>query len=250
MLSFILVSSMVTANLFQKTYNYVVHGHFCQVPMVGLELLVTQLYISSPSDITLFKEQGEIGFFSKVYDSMKEQELLKKDSNPGSHYEVAYNYIIRIIQRVYIENYVKKDIVEEWGGHSEEWPKFDNFTTKIALTLMKKNYKGTIKQFIHNIYRRIGGFYYFVLILFSVGISFYLYNTTKDMTALVFLFMVALNGLNYSLVSVFEPVLIRYSFYTDTVQLVAFMLLIVSLISRLGNISQSKSLAYTTAMES
>ncbi|MDI6786231.1 MAG: hypothetical protein QMD92_05920 [bacterium] len=155
---------------------------------------------------------------------MKEQELLKKDSNPGTHYEVAYNSIIRIIQKVYIENYVKKDI-------AKELPQYDRFTTKIALTLMKKNYKETIKQFIHNIYRRIGGFYYFVLILFGVGISLYLYSTTRDLVALLFLFATVLNILNYTLVSLFEPVLIRYSFYTDTVQLVAFMLLISSLMN-------------------
>jgi hypothetical protein len=227
----IFISLATAANLFQKGYNYFVHGYFTQIPFVGLQLLTPQLYISEPSDIALLKEPEQINFLSKVYDYVEKQRLLIKNSrlyNVYYHYENSYNDILwGAIYTTYLREYSIKEMTVD------NWIAFDKFTQKIAVILLKKNYKHYISLIKDNIFA--GGrrfYYYYILILFGVVFSFYSYKATQNEIALFYLFATCLNVLNYMIVSLFQPLMERYSFYTEVIQFVALILLISPLMDK------------------
>jgi hypothetical protein len=219
----IAILSLSGAKFFQKGYNYILHGTSSTIHSTGIQLLITQLFIDDHHDI-IFNNQEEKIFLDKTEEIMKEQGIAKHRNNIG-YFIFHYNEIGGILKRTYFVDYEKKQF------SNKEWIEFDRFTMRIALSLIKNNFKTYIIFIIKNVFYYFGVFY-MILVLFGTGISLYLYNKSKDIIALFFILMTTLNLLNYFLVSSLEPAYNRYTFYTDTTQLVAFILLIMSLLKQ------------------
>jgi len=222
---FILVLAVAGANFFQRAYNYHFHGQFSGIPFTGIQAITPAIYLTDSSEISLFTDTKEIEFLASVYEKTDREKLSVGYNNPpnfieyATHYSVCYNEIAwRTVHGIYRDKYCKKTEMTP-----EEMVEFNSFTSSLAARILKDRYKQFARLFTANILKGIGGYFYLALLLFVLGYSLLAFNSYGSKLAGAVFFATLCNFLNYFLIALVEPVMLRYSFYTDVLQLVVLM---------------------------
>lgn len=223
--AFILVLTVAGANFFQRTYNYRLHGIFAGVPFTGIQIATPAVYLTDSSEISLFSDSKEVEFLAAVYQKTDRDKLSIKYSIPvnfieySTHYMACYNDIAwRTIHSTYREKFCRNAEMT-----TAEMVEFNDFTTSIATRILKARYRGFAKLFAANVLKGIGGYFYFAFLVFVFGYSLLAYVSYGSKLAGAAFFATLCNFLNYFLIASVEPVMLRYSFYTDVFQLVVLM---------------------------
>jgi len=228
----LLMLFMLGASIYQKTYNYILYDSFAGISFTGVQLITPQLYLSDSSYIRFFQTKEEIAFLEKIYPKMETERLNYGANNPPTiqNYGEVYNKICHntVAQTFAIMHHVKGNFFKIYSD-PELLPQLDQLTTSIALKLMLANYSKFAEFYTSSIadYMAAGvsfiidmGRYYTLFLLIQLGFFTYLYLKTRQVLFFAFLCINIVHFMNYGLVMLVEVVMIRYSFYTDILQLV------------------------------
>jgi len=239
-LSVAFVILIAGSSVFQKGYNYYKHGYFSGIPFTGVQIITPALYLSDSSETVLFTEDKKAAeYLETAYARMEAEKLSSKFNAPpnflefATHYGIVYNEISwRTAYDIYREKYATDRDKKELSV--PEIIEFDKFSTGIAVKLLKNHYYQFAKLYAANILKGLGGYYYAGFLLFILYASFVIYRDSGEAAGMAVFFITALNFFNYALISVVEPVMMRYTFYTDTIQLAALASLILLLKNRMS----------------
>jgi len=237
-LSVALIVFITGSSVFQKGYNYYKHGYFSGIPFTGVQLITPALYLSDSSETALFADDKKAAeYLEAAYARIEAEKLSSKFNAPPSflefaaHYGVVYNEISwRTAYDIYREKYAADKEKKELSV--PEIIEFDKFSTGIAVKILKNHYVQYIKLYMANILKGIGGYFYAGFLLFILYASFTLYRDCGEAAGMAVFFITLLNFFNYALISVVEPVMMRYTFYTDTIQFAALVSLILLMKNR------------------
>ncbi len=239
-LSVALIVFITGSSVFQKGYNYYKHGYFSGIPFTGVQLITPALYLSDSSEAGLFTEDKKaVEYLEAAYARIETEKLSSKFNAAPSflefatHYGVVYNEISwRTAYDIYREKYAADKEKKELSV--PEIIEFDKFSTGIAVKILKNHYAQYIKLYMANILKGIGGYFYAGFLLFILYASFAIYRDSGEASGMAVFFITLLNFFNYTLISVVEPVMMRYTFYTDTIQFAALVSLILLLKNKIS----------------
>jgi hypothetical protein len=228
---------MLGASIYQKTYNYILYDSFSGISFTGVQLITPQLYLSDSSYIRLFQNKEEIDFLEKVYQKLETEQLNYGANNPptiqsygGVYNKICHYTVLKIFANMH---HVEGNFFKIYSD-PELLPQLDQLTTSIALKLMLANYSKFTEFYTSSIadYMASGvsfiidlGRYYALFLLIQLGLFTYLFLKTRQVIFFAFAFITIIHFMNYGLVALVEPVMLRYAFYTDILQLV-FQLII------------------------
>lgn len=223
--------SIIATNLLERSYQYSQHGHFSIAPFTGVQLVVAPLYLANDADSELFKTPLEKSVFLTTRQILQDKKI-SYDTRPNeqagvftlstyTHFYEHYNTICWEALRTALTKHAVVDVYQ-----------VDALTLDMATTLIQAHLIDYIALYFANIVFNLGGFYYafFLGILFLLLIVKLIYNkpaiAPTPLTLTMFLSLL-LTFANYSLVALVEPVLKRYSAYTDTIQISLLLVLAV-----------------------
>ncbi len=213
----LLIVFIVGCSLFARTYNYIVHGHFVKIPLSGIQLIVPQLYTSDTSDIRLFHDTEKNIFLGKIYEKIETKQMTR--GGVAGLYAFGMNEIVwKAVVLTYAEQYIGQTLYDLNGFTLAQIIDLDRLTTSIALKLLSANSFNFAIFYIKNISYGMGGNYSFLFFLITLCIFIYLFLKTKKNIFFAFTCISIIHFMNYGLVAILEPVIPRYSFYTNHLQ--------------------------------
>ena len=217
-LFFVSFLSFVSATFLNNSSNFFKYNQFEENKRIGLQLIILPLFNIDQESILKINNLSE----RKVIAEMKEKyeavnpfsEVNNTNSIPPpsniNHFASSYNTIISysvlpVIKKYYpnlSENQIDKKLI--------------NLSKTILKTSLKNEPLKTIKIYLDNIIKLgFSGFIWFFICCFILYFS--LTNFFKSKSSLMFftLFLTTTHFVNIFIVSLVEPVLFRYSFYTN-----------------------------------
>lgn len=216
--------SMVGTTLAERTYQYIYHGQFKSVPFTGMQLIIAPLYLAHPTDEELFENETERALFKDIFATMSDKKI-NFNSLPqrDSYFHVAtytqfyanYNHICWQSLAPLLAKYPLNTVYER-----------DTTLTHMAIILILNNLKGFFTLYLLNIVFNIGGIYFVLLLCFTTLAALNAFIKARHAFALCYLLASLLTAGNYFLIALVEPVLPRYSGYTDSIQMVTLLILI------------------------
>lgn len=222
---------IVIANLLDRTYHYVRHGNFSGTPFTGLQVVSDALYVSKLNDSILF-EGIDKEMYLKIHQRISEQGFTleslrekKEDVGPGEiifHYNHAYNEISHRNAKIIVGSYFESP--EDIGY----WINIDRTTLEMAKKLIKSNPVKFFKLYIYDILRN-GFLSNSFLIFFTIVLSYSLLLTYKSPNNELNVFLVLASLIvvfNYLLVALVEPILDRYSIYSNVIYYTALFIIV------------------------
>lgn len=224
-LIFCFMVTVIGCNLFERTYQYIYHGQFKQVPFTGMQLINAPLYLAKESDVNLFKSETEQTLFTDIWNSMEQKKI-----NFNSLKEDSYFHMMTYTHFYYSYNKICWDsLCPLLGKYKLSSPyQIDPFLTKMALTLIFNNLEGFFILYIMNIVFNLGGIYFLLLLTAAMICATYSFVKTRHPLSLAFLLVTLLNAGNYLLIALVEPVLRRYTTYTDGLQISILLIIIMA----------------------
>ena len=235
-----LILFIFLASIFTKTHNFLYHGIFSKVPVTGIQLITPQLYLSSPADIKLFQTAKAKAFLERTYHEMSARQLFKTSSSTLevlAKYHQVYNAICNGVVRQ--NDRIRLPL--------DQFIDLDHLTISIALKLMSTHFTEFVDFYLNLIANSIGyyisggygyhgyvttsmvGYYYIAVLIIQLWLCAYLFLKTRHVVFFAFLFITLVHFANYGIIALVEPILLRYSFYTDTLQ-IAFLVVFLNLI--------------------
>lgn len=219
-------SSIASYLILERAYYYLAHGKSEHIPFIGLQLVVQPLFLASPNDEALFLTSPERDLFRSTLQEMSAKGLtldqLRKTSLPhehpdARHFMAAYNPICHgIVSPLMAHHLMEKDVFQR-----------DALLTKIALTLIKVHPISYLKLYGSNIFYANIRSYPFLFILGALSLfCFFTHYRKRDKLSLLGCIIILTTAGNLTLIAFFEPILSRYSFYTDILLAAFFIILI------------------------
>ncbi len=249
--SLFIISILVT-NLAERTYSWFKYDRFGTIPALGEQLSVAPIYISKASDNVAFDNELEKSVFDQAHALLRKTNALAYEVDEKA--DAAAGYLNLDDSTVFTEK-EKQEMVEKINAVMSEpinryvkvyrviskralkWTmeahditdpfERDRVSTNIALTLIKNNPTGFISFYISHLTYNQGG--YIITLLYIAGIIFcaYYYLKSRNGFVLIVLAVLLFDTANFALVALVEPILWRYSMYTDAliyVTLLSFVL--------------------------
>jgi hypothetical protein len=218
------------ASLFlDKTYHYFKHGVWASTPFTGIQIATTALYTAQTDDYKLFDHPEDQHFVKEVLDSAYQKQILfqnlsatqKNDLlNISAHSQNTYNALCHETMRaIWFKKYNTKN------SEMNSWQKFDKKTLFYALKLISKNKKDFFSVYINKIITKTGGKIYFMVYLLVLGLLFFKCWFTKNRYCMLLLLAFTASLFNMMLIALVEPLLPRYTLYTDTLLGVAILMI-------------------------
>jgi len=221
-LIFTFILMIVGTHLLEKTYHYIYTGKFKSIPFTGMQLVIAPLYVAKDSDVAFFKTDLQKNIFLKTRALMHQNNQSYDSLNKKTYFDVSvYNH--------FYENYNTlcwKTLSSVITQEIKDIYAIDSETIKMALILIQHNLTSYISLYLLNIISNIGGFYYTILLITFFGLSMFYFIKEKNNFALISITILSLSASNYLLVALVEPVLKRYTHYTDTIQITLILILL------------------------
>ena len=220
------LSFLFSSNI-NKAYHYFKHDRFDSIPFTGIQIINLPLFTISKENIT------KINNISNKRDilAMKEK-LIKNDpynnqeifepSRPINNFAASYNSIIGgAVYKVLHENY------PEFTSYRND-NKLIELTKEIIFICLKYQPISLIAAYTNNVvHLGFAGWIWFLLITSILFVCLYYFLKLKTKRLFILLSLFTVHYCNIILVSILEPVIWRYSFYTD----LPLTVIIVALIS-------------------
>ncbi|NCP61615.1 MAG: hypothetical protein GW748_06525 [Alphaproteobacteria bacterium] len=128
----ILAAIILSGQMIERTYSYILTSSFKTVPFVGYQAIVLPLYLSKERDVTLFESPQEKAFFKAAYEGLQEKKAhinSANDINPLFHYSGFYNIIChRISGKAALQHLDPNPYIR------------DGQLASVSLTLIKNNF--------------------------------------------------------------------------------------------------------------
>lgn len=212
------ILSLLSANFLNKSYVLLKYDQFEENKRIGLQLIVLPLFNISEESISKIENQKERKIITKMKESINNIDPFfnvdkKKNILPLrniNHFATSYNIIIS-----YSIHPVLKESFPDLT-YSQRDEKLINLAKIILKTSMKYEPVKTVKLYLNNFIRLgFSNFFWFLVCLVVLSFSILEFLKSKSSTIFLILFLSTTHFLNILLVSIFEPVLFRYSFYTN-----------------------------------
>ncbi len=252
------ITSIIATNLIERTYSYVKFGHFETTPFGGFNLITPHFYLSHASDAEIFDDELEHNLFEQTHAILRKTYSLSynPDNENASGYVDFENSTLftpaekeAILKRIedftgegwpenppdLLQHYKTSYSIITWRALRkvadaygiDDWYEFDRIVTGMAIKMMLNRPKEAalfwLKIFTHN----YGG--YLITLLYLVGVFYCIWCNIKhkDNLSLVALAIFMMDWANIGLVSLVEPVLLRYSMYTDAFTYIIMVVILV-----------------------
>ena len=214
------ILSFFSATLINKSYSFLKFNQFEENKRIGLQILILPLFNISKESILKIdnEEQREIIIemkekFNNIDPFYKKNQSnsilpLRKINHYASSYNIIISYSVSPVIRKYFPDLTQSQIDKE----------LIKLTKTILKTSLKYETIKTLKGYLNNIII-LGFFNVFWFLICSVifFLSLFKFLETKSPLMFLILFFSTNHFVNIALVSVVEPVLFRYSFYTNLV---------------------------------
>ena len=209
----VFIFSIIATNMIEKTYQYIKHDKFSTVPFTGRQLLVMPMFVAKESDKNLFPTEKQRDIFIHIYDEMVNEEItfIHNGSTTINAYNVYERYY-NIISHHTIHQSAQKVV----GAQYDEY-EMDACTVQMSLVLIRHNFKDYLKLYLKNIEMNSGKkpFVLFLFLVFIVTCISYMKHRSKVLLILLFALILQLG--NYMLIALVEPIIWRYTIYTNQV---------------------------------
>ena len=210
--------SLVFATFLNKSSNFFKHHQFEENKRIGLQLIILPLFnISQESILKInnLEERKIIAEMKEMYDIINPFSNVNKENNisPPSninHFASSYNSIISYSVLPVINKYYPN------LSENQRDEKLINLSKTILKTSLKNESLKTVKIYLDNIIKLgFSGFIWFFICCFILYYSSIKFFKSKSNTMFFTFFLSTTHFVNIFIVSLVEPVLFRYSFYTN-----------------------------------
>jgi hypothetical protein len=209
----VFIFSIIATNMIERTYHYLRHDRFSTVPFTGRQLLVMPMFVAGEGDRNLFAEEEQREIFDRIYDEMADEGIasIHKDSPTISAYNAYERYYNHISHDV-----IPKSAQTVMGDQYDEY-QMNAHTVRMSLVLIEHHFKEYLKLYFKNIEMNAGKkpFVLFLILVFTLTLINYIQHRPR--VSLILLFMLVLQLGNYMLIALVEPIIWRYTVYTNQV---------------------------------
>ena len=218
LLFFVSFLSLVIATFLNKSSNFFKHHQFEENKRIGLQLIILPLFnISQESILKInnLEQRKIIAEMNEKYDiinpfSKVNKEITIPPPSNINHFASSYNIIISYSVLPVIKNYYPN------LSENQRDEKLINLSKTILKTSFKNEPLKTVKIYLDNIIKLgFSGFIWFFICCFILYYSLIKFFKSKSNTMFFTLFLSTTHFVNIFIVSLVEPVLFRYSFYTN-----------------------------------
>lgn len=224
LLTVIFIVCVITTDISERCYNHVEHSRFVKAPFTGIQLLTPALFISDETDKELFTDVTERQLFENWFGEMKENKanINHPEEEGQSTIQHFYNVYNTICWKIVAPSMNQAPLAKT--ENKDIWINFDGISKSMAISLIKANLKDYIVLNIENcsmgISQLFGSlistFFLALLLCYILIISFILTFCKYNNPVFCFVFFIIIMHLaNLSAVSLVEPILVRYAFYTN-----------------------------------
>ena len=215
--TFILIA--LSAEIFERYYRYVKYENFSAPPFFGIQFLVAPLYLSEKKDENVFENIEERKTFNEFFSLMELKMANIKDfknsrnSNFYHHYMANYNIIAW--------NIIHKNLNER----NFNWFEIDEITSSMGFKLIINDPIKHLKLYFFGLKQMFGGYYLMVFYMMTFLFAIIFSILKKDRLAFLLLFSYLCSFSNFILVSIVEVPIMRYSIYTEVIQIIVFQII-------------------------
>ena len=212
------ILSFFSASLINKSYSFLKYSQFEENKRIGLQILILPLFNISKESILRIENDEQRKIISEMKETFNNIDPFYKKNKTNNimplrninHYASSYNIIksysvLPVIEKFYpglTQNQVDKELIR--------------LTKTILKTMIKYETIKTIKSYSNNIIRLgFSNVFWFFLCFFMLFFSMFKFFKTKSPSMFFILFLSTTHFVNIVLISIVEPVLFRYSFYTN-----------------------------------
>ena len=228
MLMGVFILSIIATNLLERTYQYIRDDRFRTIPFTGRQLLVIPMFVAREDDKDLFDDEDRRDIFSLIYRYMADEEITSTDLgsvslNVYNAYERHYNHI---------SHYLIPGSARAVLGERYDEYRMDEHAVQISLALIKRHFKDYLRVYLKNIEVNSGkkAIVFFFFFLFVLTLINYTRLRSKILLILLFAFIMQMG--NYMLIALVEPIIWRYTVYTNQV---LFVLVALCVANRAGS---------------
>ena len=212
---FCAVLSFLFSSSINKTYHYFKHDRFDSIPFTGIQIINLPLFTISKENITKIKnitnKRDILAMKEKLIENDPyNNQAIFEPSRSINNFAASYN---KIISGICLPS-TSKNYPEFTSNQNDK--KLIEITKEIIFICLKNQPLSLIAAYTNNIvHLGFAGWIWFLLIcsIFFICFYYFLKFQTKRLFILLSLFIA--HYCNIILVSILEPVIWRYSFYTD-----------------------------------
>lgn len=230
----IAVVSFLSASTIDKTYHYFQHGFFGQIPFVGTQLIVLPFFTMSEQTIDYIENREDQQLILKMVDLAEARglrqnphvEIEVKPYRPIFDYAAKYNVLrMQVIHRV---------IEDAQPGLSPK--EMDGVLIRLSTSILKSGLQNEpiayVKAYANNlIYLGFGSPLYFIIYLATFLTACFLFLRQQNSVRFLCVVIPLAHFINISVVTVLQPVMFRYSFYTELPMTVLMAILVIVALS-------------------
>lgn len=217
----IVLVTFLGASAIERINNGITTGHYTGIPFTGIQAVIRPLWISSQEDADSFTGVEKAVFISTLQamnKSMVSLDSCKKESLPIQcgyhHFLESYNIICWQILYPTLKQYGVTD-----------WWEIDKITLSISSKIIQKHLFSYLSEYYSAVKNGDGPYYMILLIVvfFWSMMDSFKHDSIRSKIALMVTMMSLANIL---MVSMVEPLLNRYTFYTSFLQIALLVVLI------------------------
>ncbi len=213
--------SFIAANVSERIYNGITAGHYSGIPFTGIQLVVRPLWMANQADAEIFSGLNKKVFVSvlQAMDARKVSLSACKENNLPiqcgyHHFLESYNIICW--QILY-------PILNSYGVNS--WWEIDKLTLSFSYELIRRNPFNYASEY-YSAVKNGDGVYYIALLLLLIISSLLDIFRNNSVRSQILLMVSMMSIANILLVSIVEPLLQRYTFYTSFLQIAMIIVLL------------------------
>jgi len=224
------VVSFLSASTIDKTYHYFQHGFFGQIPFVGTQLIVLPFFTMSEQTIDHIENREDKHLILKMVDLAESRGLRQnthvesevKPYRPIFDYAAKYNVLrMQVIHRV---------IEDAQPGLSPK--EMDGVLIRLSTSIFKSGLQNEpiayAKAYANNlIYLGFGSPLYFIIYLTTFLTASVLFLRQQNPVWFLSVVISLAHFINIAVVTVLQPVMFRYSFYTELPMTVLMVILVI-----------------------
>lgn len=223
--------SIVATNLLERTLHYIEFKRFSMVPFTGIQLIIAPMFLAEASDEKLFDDPLEKKIFQLSYAKMQENKFNWQREDDSRFNSITLYH--------FLENYNNicwQTLAPILYNAGLDPYQSDALTLHMAFPLIFKHLGEYLLLMIMNVIFNSGGFY---LTIFCASLTILAlaqhflpktfgmpgYIEISKRLSLLWLISYLLSCGNYILITLVEPLLIRYTTYSETVQVAILLIL-------------------------
>ncbi|MCQ8103103.1 flippase-like domain-containing protein [Methylomonas sp. SURF-2] len=202
------------SNAIERVYNGITAGHFTGVPFTGIQLVVRPLWIARFVDADQFSGLEKEVFVSTLQMMDKNYVSLSSCKESALPIQCGYHHFLESYNLICWQ--ILYPVLK--GNGITDWWEIDRITLSISYKLIKGNLFTYLSEY-YSAVKNGDGPYYMLFLLVVLILSLIDSMRYDKITSRVLLMVTMMCLANILLVSIVEPLLQRYTFYTSFLQI-------------------------------